>query len=75
MVRLLSIEEQGSHHERDGRQHFYEHVEGWPRRVLEGIAHRVSGHRGLVRLAALAAVRPRLDVFFGVDVANFFTST
>ena len=41
-------------------------VDGGACRVFVRVAHRVAGHGGLVRLAALAAVVAVFDVFFGV---------
>src|SRR5215218_8917663 len=62
----VRLEEQRRQHERDGAEQLHQHVERWPRRVLERITDGVADDRRLVGLGALSTIRAGLDVLLGV---------
>src|SRR3989440_12807050 len=60
-LKSCALDKERRQHQRDRAQELDEHVQRWPRRVLEGIAHRVTHDRRLVGRAPLPAVLPGLD--------------
>src|SRR5438477_6551846 len=65
-LKSCALDKERRQHQRDRAQELDEHVQRGPRRVFEGIAHRVAHHGGLVRRTPLPAVLSGLDELLGV---------